>query len=121
MYTQVGLIVPSSCEFHNFFIKFLEHTTKNVRSWKKRRVLQKRSLMHVITTIIAIITTTMIFHTGLSLPRWFRKLSIRYLQNILLGTRKNYPLTVKSNSWPSRSRTVWNKVKNEQKIKIWRL
>ena len=61
------------------------------------------------------------FHNGLSLRGWLRKLSIQYLQNIPQGKRKIQPLTVKSNSWPSRGGTVWNKQENEQKARNWRL
>ena len=43
------------------------------------------------------------------------------LENAQNGVRNIKPLTVKSNSWPSRGETVYNRQEKGQKARKWRL
>ena len=96
-------LVPLYWVTTNFITsKCLERTTKSEKL-EENHLLQKCPLTHIIAMII------MRLHNALSLPESWRKLSIRYPQNIPPDTHKIYSLTVKPNSWPSCNKTVWNK------------
>ena len=108
--------------FANLFLRskaFKDYETvfkwnKWKQSWKKSRsgkCSYKIIIIIIITTAIIIIRFR---RTTNAAPRWLKKMSVRYLQNIPEGD-------VKSNSWPSRGRTVSNHQERAKGGYIWRV